>query len=214
MTSILITYFSKYSAAQTIALSRNVITSLRGNTHFMDEPWPSYVTSLDDLEHNTNLLETAHFASQNHDSLMIAQRNQHTLTVQGNMTTIAKHCDLKANGNITALMTSGFPMRKQSTKSRSAKRPIPQPVVTMRHGQTSGTMLGKMQMPAGVKSAEIEFTDGDPNVAENWKRLPTTGSSSFEVTGLTPGKSYTFRVRFITNTGTGPWSNLVTLISL
>jgi hypothetical protein len=211
--SFLLTNYSKLTAVKTILLSRTVINRLTGNPFFSLDDWPKYVTSLQELGQNTDRLESAHHAALNHDSIMIGERNEHNVRVQGNLSTIAKHLELRADGNINALKTTGFPFRKIRTKS-SAVREYPLPQLTMKHGKMTGTLTGKVAMPAGVKSIIVEITDGDPTVEANWRMQGTYGSGSFEITGLQAGKSYSFRVRYVTSNGTGPASNPFTLMSL
>jgi len=67
----------------------------------------------------------------------------------------------------------------------------------------------------GAKSYEVWGCDGEPMTESNWRHLTTSGRvNRIEISGLTPGKVYYFRIRAISSSGSGPWSNFLSMMAI
>lgn len=67
----------------------------------------------------------------------------------------------------------------------------------------------------GAKSYEVWGCDGDPMTESNWRHLITSGRGNhIEIPGLAPGTLYYFRIRAISSTGSGPWSNFKSMMAI
>lgn len=76
-------------------------------------------------------------------------------------------------------------------------------------------MVARANGVKGAKSYELWVCDGDPMIESNWRYLTnSTRINHIEVTGLTPGKLYYFRIRAICSHGNGPWSNFVSMMAI
>jgi len=76
-------------------------------------------------------------------------------------------------------------------------------------------VIGKCNSVKKARSFGLEVCEGDPTIEENWKYISVAvHCTRMEMKGLTPGKVYSYRVRAITPSGTGPWSSYVTLMAI
>lgn len=66
---------------------------------------------------------------------------------------------------------------------------------------------------AGAKSYQVQMTQGDPSVEDNWKLATTSVSSShIPLEGIAPAQTYWFRIRAIGSGGEGVWTDPVSVI--
>ena len=85
----------------------------------------------------------------------------------------------------------------------------------VQHGSEHGTMFAKCSSVKTAKSLEMQVCQGDPTIDENWKFIGVYANcSKMEIKGLVPGTLYSFRVRGIRASGSGPWSSYVTLMAI
>ena len=76
-------------------------------------------------------------------------------------------------------------------------------------------MVARASAVKGAKSYEVWCCEGDPLTESNWRHVTSTGRvNRIELTGLTPGKLYYFRIRTISSTGSGPWSNFISMMAI
>lgn len=86
---------------------------------------------------------------------------------------------------------------------------------SVRHGSEHGTMIAKASPVKGGKSYEIQVCEGDPSIESNWRHVATSAHCSrMEITGLTPGTVYWFRVKAVGARGFGPSSSYVSLMAI
>lgn len=77
------------------------------------------------------------------------------------------------------------------------------------------TIVARANAVKGAKSFEVWGCDGDPMTESNWRHLTTSARvNRIEILGLTPGKLYYFRIRAISSSGTGPWSNFISMMTI
>jgi hypothetical protein len=77
------------------------------------------------------------------------------------------------------------------------------------------TIVARANAVKGAKSFEVWGCDGDPMTESNWRHLTTSARvNRIEILGLTPGKLYYFRIRAISSSGTGPWSNFMSMMTI
>jgi hypothetical protein len=117
-----------------------------------------------------------------------------------------------ATGNDPGLlMKLGYQVQKTKPSTSSVLSACSN--FTLHHGAEHGTLVGKCSAVKGAKSFLVEYCEGDPTIEANWKHATVAAScSKIVITGLTPGKVYSFRVRAVSGAGTGPWSSIVTLM--
>ncbi|QWV92155.1 fibronectin type III domain-containing protein [Geomonas oryzisoli] len=67
----------------------------------------------------------------------------------------------------------------------------------------------------GARSYEIWVCEGDPFTEANWRHHATSGKiNRIEITGLTPGRLYYFRIRAVGANDSGPWSNFISMMAI
>ena len=83
----------------------------------------------------------------------------------------------------------------------------PQPITKRNAGHLTATenfrlvydghvLIARANAVKGAKSYEVWGCDGDPLIESNWRHITTSGRvKRIELTGLTPGKVYYFRIR-------------------
>lgn len=77
------------------------------------------------------------------------------------------------------------------------------------------TIIARASAVKHAKSYEIWVCEGDPLVEGNWKHHTTSGRvTRIELTNLTPGRLYHFRIRAVGSDRNGPWSNFVSMMAI
>ncbi|QXE91215.1 fibronectin type III domain-containing protein [Geomonas subterranea] len=67
----------------------------------------------------------------------------------------------------------------------------------------------------GARSYEIWVCESDPLTEASWRHHATSGKiNRIEITGLTPGRLYYFRIRAVGASDTGPWSNFISMMAI
>ncbi|QXE89791.1 fibronectin type III domain-containing protein [Geomonas subterranea] len=77
------------------------------------------------------------------------------------------------------------------------------------------SLIARAGSVKGAKNYEIWVCDGDPMVESNWRyHSHSTRVNHIEITGLTPGRMYYFRIRAVLSGGNSPWSNFVGMMAI
>ncbi|GFO58757.1 hypothetical protein GMST_10820 [Geomonas silvestris] len=201
----------RMKSAETVSFSRMLSAKLAGNPDF-PEPYPSYVTPLVQLDQNTNELETASYAAQNRDVLLIAKKNQWHEVVKNDLATVLGHCELAANGNLEALQRLGLRIRVPKKKS-TVRAPTGETSLSVVQ-LAGGRLICKVGKPCRNGAVEVESCSGDPSDEMNWQRDGIYLNAQFELAGKNPGTKYGVRARCIGPNGPGPWSPYVFIIAI
>jgi hypothetical protein len=206
------TNFTGWNAAATVAYARKFVAKLTGHPNF-PEPWPSWVASLGQLTEKGNALEAASLEAESRDTFKVAQRNALNKDLQKDLRSSILHVEMVAQGNLELITSLGLNQRHAPIKRRT---PLPMlaPQLTVTQSKKSGFLDGKVVMCPGARMFLVQITDGDPSVEANWVRVDIFSKQLFEVGGREPGKTYYLRARCYGPSGTGPWSAIVTIISL
>jgi hypothetical protein len=206
------TNFTGWNAAATVAYSRKFVAKLTGHPDF-PEPWPPWVASLARLTEKGNILEAADLQAESHDKYKVAQKNALNQDLKKDLRSSVLHVELVAQGNVQLINSLGLNQRHAPGKKNNLL-PMLAPLLTVTQSKKSGFLDGKVIMCPGAKMFLVQITDGDPSVEANWVRVDIFSKQSFEVGGREPGKTYFLRARCYGPSGTGPWSAIVTIISL
>jgi hypothetical protein len=206
------TNFTGWNAAATVAYARKFVAKLTGHPDF-PEPWPTWVASLGRLTEKTNVLEAVSLEAESHDTYKVAQKNALNKDLKKDLKSSVMHVQSAAQGNAQLLNSLGLNMW-HSTARKSTLLPMLAPLLTVTQSKQSGFLNGKVVMCPGAKMFLVQITDGDPTVEANWERVDIFSRQSFVVGGRQPGKTYYLRARCYGPSGTGPWSAIVTIISL
>jgi len=195
-----------------IAYSRKFIAKVTGQAAF-PEPWPPWVASLGLLAEKNNALEAVSLEAESHDKYKLAQRNALTAELKKMLKGALQYVELAAQGNAELMHSLGLTMKRVPVR-RAAPLPMLAPLLTVTQGTKSGSLEGRVVMCPGAKMFQVQITDADPSVEANWVKVDIFSKQFFEVGGREPGKTYYLRARCYGPSGTGPWSAIVTVISL
>jgi len=210
--TMLSTNFTGWNAPKVTGYIRKFVAKLTGHPDF-PEPWPGWVASLKQLTEKSIALDTADLDAESRDKYKVAHRNALNEDLKKDLKGSIQHVELVAQGNAELLNSLGLIMRKVPVR-RKAPPVMLAPQLTVVQGKASGTLSGKVIMCPGAKMYLVQITEGDPTVEANWERIELFSTQDFLVTGKTPGKTYYLRARCYGRSGTGPWSAIVTIISL
>ena len=84
-----------------------------------------------------------------------------------------------------------------------------------RHGENHGEVYLKAGSVKRARSYDIGICEGDPTIETNWRHgAVSPRCSKIVLTGLIPGRVYSFRIRAVGTNGFGPWSSIVTLMAI
>ncbi|MBJ6726677.1 fibronectin type III domain-containing protein [Geomesophilobacter sediminis] len=207
----LITDFSSLKDKDFLFSARALLAALACHEAFTGNV-PPYVPSIADLGESIDLYQTAFDAAANRDSVKVQLRKVARRRVAEHIKKMAKHVELVCAGDVMKLRLSGFALAKQSTKGQAPAN-LTAMVLEIKRGHLSGTLLIRSLRVHGAGSYELQITDGDPTIEENWREQGIyVHISHIEVTGLQPGKNYSFRIRPIGPKGRGPWSQVKTIM--
>lgn len=210
---LLIADFSTLKDRDFLVSARAVHAALATHEAFAGNV-PSYVPSIADLGASIDSYQTAFVAAANRDTVKVQLRKAARRLVAEHLKKMAKHVELVCAGDVMKLRLSGFALAKQSIKGRAPAN-LAAMVLDIKRGPVSGTLLIRSLRVHGAGSYELQITDGDPTIEENWREHGIhVHISHIEVTGLQPGKNYSFRIRPIGPKGRGPWSQVKTIMAV
>jgi hypothetical protein len=122
---------------------------------------------------------------------------------------------LAAEDDPTLPQKLGITLHKAKKTARSTATILAPGNLSVRHGSVHGVILANTSTVKRARSYLVEICEGDPSIESNWRFAATSaGCTKMEVTGLTPGTVYWFRVKAIGANGAGPWSSYVSLMAI
>jgi hypothetical protein len=212
MQAKLITTFTPLGEPNFAAKVGTIVNALRNNPHF-PEPWLPQVGSHADLEAAYNTYLLAFQAAANGDRARIHERDFARAALSERLRKLAGYLELIADGDTAKLMGTGYDLRKDIVRSTDTS-PAPAPDgFTVKHGGLSGHVILHATRVAGAKSYEAQHTDGDPHDEAAWHSVGVfTSCNKLEIDGLTPAKTYWFRLRAIDSNGNGAWTDPASLM--
>jgi antitoxin (DNA-binding transcriptional repressor) of toxin-antitoxin stability system len=182
--------FVKLSVNGKIAFYRNVIAKMTGNSRY-----PSPDVTLANAATVVNTLETAEIAAKDGSHTAVSAMHDAEKKADDIFYKLADYVNRIANGDETAILSSGFEPSAQPAASQKA------PLTATNGTHTGGVKLtAKAVEKAGSYSWQMA-KDSLPATEDGWTIIGQTTAAFFEKEGLTPGGKYFFRVEAITPTG-------------
>lgn len=180
----LTTSFSAYSDANLETKAQAILASMTGNLYFPD-PVPNIAELQTAITNYSNALIAA--ASLGRDN--VASKNACRKLLVTALVQLAAYVTYAANGNETALISSGFTL---------AKNPEPRYItnpgsVTLSNGVTAGQLVSSVPRVNGASSYLHEICAEQPTEQTVWTSNASS-RSQFVFKGLLPGKKYWVRV--------------------
>lgn len=187
-------------------------TSLSNNAAFL-EKYPFMVDKLTRLKETTDTFRDAYHEALTKDIVKVERRKSKREDLNSAMGTVGQFVVAAAGDDASLLNGTGIETRRKRNANSHAELQAPFNF-TVRHGTIRGTMVGKVSKLEGAGGFEVWVSEIDPTLEEGWKIWASFVGCTMEMSGFQPGKNYSFRVRGISSTTKGPWSPVISLISI
>jgi hypothetical protein len=183
--------FIRFAIAMKIAFYRNVITKLTDNVFFTKPD-----VSLADAKTSVDKLETAFIGAQDGGHTAVAAMHDAEAEADAIFRILAAYVDRIADGDETKILSSGFHPSAQPTT-------IQKPALSAEDGDNSGSvrLVAKAIEKAGSYIWQIG-KDVLPTDESGWSIIGQSTRAYYDLTGLTVGAKYYFRVAAVTPDGT------------
>ncbi|MBK6850088.1 MAG: fibronectin type III domain-containing protein [Burkholderiales bacterium] len=181
-------------------------------------PWPDPVPSLAQLKAEDAAYREAQLAVQSRDLRQIHKRDEARERLTLSLKRVAAYVELIADGDISALQSTGFELRRDGGRPVGVGTPgtvyLAAPAdFRVGKGPRSGSIKVDATSQRGSMAYEIQITRGDPNVEEGWKQAAIVGSIRHVVVdNLEPGPTWV-RLRAVRRNGVStPWTSPISVI--
>ena len=194
----------QYSLAVYILFVRQVILKMTGNANY-STPTPPLV----DVDKGVGDLQTKAEAAHGGGRTAMAARDASWDASIMQVRSLANYVQLNCENDLTILLSSGF----LSTKTPVPVGPLPAPEnLRASYNGASGQLYLRFNRVLGVTAGytiqQAESQDGP------YVEIANHSKTKFLVKGLTPAKTYWFRVCANGTVGPSGWSNPVTAIAI
>ncbi len=192
--------YTNLTPAALVEKGRNHVEKLTGNVNFTLP-----VSFLPALSAACDGLEAANFLVLSNggrsDTLL---RNERKADLKLLIKEAAGYVQAQCTADVEKVNSAGFDIRKQ-------REPADIPIAPEDVRADATTLPGQLRVRwDGVRSRiyyQMWVNMGDPTLGEGWTLLVQTSRNSHLVTGLLPGKMYSYRVNAVTTAGAGPLSD-------
>ena len=215
MVDVFDTSFNGLSPAE-IIVRLSIIADLLSKHPAFRDGCPEFVYNPDKIRALGGRFHDALNAAANKDLLRIAEKNEIRAEIDQAMIFVGQYLVMFAafKKDPSLLQNTGLTLRKRGGK-KTVKKIVsdkPEGLRVRHHSVSGGVIVSANAMPL-VASFELSMTTKDPNDESTWGSVGSYfHCSKIEVLGLQPGTTVFFRLRFITATGPGPWSTVVSII--
>jgi hypothetical protein len=195
--------FSGYVAAELGPVATTIHTSmLAAATTFTSPPLTMVAFLASITDYNAKLVARASGASADRNAFDQARQ-----VLEDELTQLGNYVNSVAMGDPVIVGLSGFP--SYTTGSTPDFSPPAAPTnLRLRHGDVSGTIIGRHHPSRTPSMNQVQTCTSDPNVEANWHDAGTFSGGKFTLTGLTPGTTLWVRVRTAGLKGVmGAWSD-------
>jgi hypothetical protein len=195
--------FNKQSADQLVTMAGAIIAGLTDNPSF-----PAPTVDLKAVQDAIDDLKTALEAQPHGGVAATAEKNNKKEALIALLRKVKHYVEDNCNNDLAALLSSGF----QAALSDRYRLPLANPsILSIKFGNSTELVM-KVTPISRAKCYEVRSApvaaDGAPG---SWQASGLfTSSKSMTISGLIPGKTYTFQVRGVGgSTGYSDWSNPV-----
>lgn len=198
--------FNSFSLPRFQAQAQRIVTAMTGNLQF-PEPWPSKVPTLAQITADLTEFCSAYAATAGGDRGLIAARSRARATLANDLQQLGRYVEMMADGDGAMLAASGFDLRSRKAPSL-VQTPLPPPQnLRLKRGEVSGLLIARVTKLPRAGSYDVQVTTADPTVESNWSGAGVyTQCRRIELSGLTPLKTYSVRVRGVSSAGPGAWT--------
>lgn len=173
-----------------IIFTRKVIAKMTGNPNF-----PTPTPDLADLQTKLDEFESQAVTAVNGTSEDRYIRDETAKELKQMLRVLANYVAMTAAGDGEIILSSGFSLRREN----EPVPPLSIPAALMaKRSSHSGMVELDWNRVAHTQTYQVEMTTTDPTLSDaQWVMTGLTSKSRFQVTNLTPGRYYWFRVKAI-----------------
>jgi hypothetical protein len=199
-----ISFLKSDSDSQLITDSTTINTCMTGNASYVD-PEPS----LPDVAAATNEFSIALVNAADGGVTLTSIKNDKRDVLVGLLRDLASYVQVACKGDITVLLSSGFPIQKPQ---RSPIGELPAPVVALSVGMSSGNLdcLVAPIFGAATYNWQIAVASAPDVILQTAQT--TGGRNTFS--GLTPGVTYAVQANAVGSAGASDWSKPVSQMAM
>ncbi len=178
--------FDRLTPANLVAKARFIIAEMTANAEYFPTPDPA----LADVKAAVDTFEVAAQAAENRDRVAIAYRNELKDGLVSLLRQLGSYVNLKANGNRTIALSSGFDVAKDAT---------PTPAITfveapmLLAGVNAGELEARSKQVIGARTYQYYLNDDAHLPISQWQLFPST-RTRHSFSGLASGKRYYVKV--------------------
>lgn len=191
-------YLPKLKPEALLALMRNVVAKMTGNPNFTTP-----AVKMSDLTAKADALEAAIEAATFGSRQSKLLRNVLVTECRDVMTMQADYVRSTCLGDAAMLDSSGFQLARPRVPLPGPDAP---PDLKVLRSAVAGVLKIRWKADRGALVYYVEMQDEGSTM---WSRILTTSRVKHEITGLTTGKEYSFRVQVVTASGVSPMSEVV-----
>jgi hypothetical protein len=205
------TSFTRLSSQDFLSQVQRIVTAMTGNANF-PEPWPATVPTLAQIQTDLAAFQSALNATSSGDRTRIVPRNTARSKLGEDLAQLGCYVQLTAQNDADMLATSGFPLRQRAPRTQNPMVPAAPAVFRLDRGPISGSIVLRASRVSMAGSYDVQVTTGDPTVESNWIDAGSyKNCRRIELTGLTPMKTYSVRIRALGAAGFGAWTPAVSM---
>jgi hypothetical protein len=192
-----VSFLKNHADAKLIVTTGGILSAMTGNPHF-----PSPSPTLPVLASALNDFSTALANAADGGKALTAAKKARRAALAVLLRELAAYLQVACKGDLTALVSSGFPNHKPHRQPVGA---LPAPAnVTITFGHRTGELSGSFSPVAGASAYNWRVTTAtEPEVAV-LSVQSTAASNTF--TGLTPGVVYRVQANAVGAAGPSDWS--------
>ncbi len=165
------------------------------------------------LKAATELLSAKIATAADGGKTAIAQRNHQKEVVVKLLVQLAHYVEANCKDDMTIFLSSGF---TPAASTKKTTPPVSESIRKVDPGVNSGDMQVTLMKFTGAASYDVRWAAvGAGSVPGEWTTKPAAAvRPPVLITGLTPGTTYVFQARAVTQTGYSDWSESVTRIAV
>jgi hypothetical protein len=177
----------------------SIVTKMTGNPNY-----PAPTPTLQDVSTALNAFNVALTAATGGGVVLTLAKNARRVELVALLRTLAIYVQLNCHGDMTKLLSSGFPAQKNN---RQPVGPLPAPSTpALSLGARSGELNAKVSPVAGASVYTWQISTSD--APEQWQPMGQTTGARNVFTGLTPGTIYNVQANAVGAAGPSDWSNV------
>jgi hypothetical protein len=197
----------KQKPADLLARLNAVLAGVYGNPVEFPAPPIDQAT----FKSNIDVLTTGVTAALDGGLKALAARDSQAVVGMTMLHQVGHYVEVACKGDMSTFLKSGFEAR---STSKGAVQSLSQFIRSIKPGSSSGQMLVTLVGDPSASYRELRWTvAGSGGTLGPWTIIPVTRTRpATSVTGLTPGTTYVFQVRSLTDAGYSDWSDSITKI--